>query len=573
MKYAWILSICIVALLLSSTVLRISADITYGGTVTVAFFWSLSTNPIAGWTYCLYHLAYDTLAKLDANYNRALWVAESIERPDMSTWTVRIHNNVTFHDGTPLTSEDVKFSLETAMVVGGSLGRYVSGIKSVEIIDNRTLSVKSEAPTLQDAWIDTVFLIPKHYWVENNATGVKALTFKNVPMIGTGPWNLTEYKAGNYMLFTANANYWRGRVYPDKLLIQAYTNMDAAIAALKRGEVDIVNNVPISVLTGMEGYPNIATSAISSPDTRGMMINITPPPNGTGNPTLLDKQVRMAMQLAINKTYLNQFNWGGKATQALSVVSPLFTKYYNKEYEAQMPQFNLTKANETLTNAGYTIRDGSGIRSNANGTKLDYQLIVSTGRPDDGIVAGVIQGWFKQIGINIRPQVMEAAAKTSLENTCKFDLALDSWSVVDVSANFYLYTSAAIGFGSDVPLDPVFDALYREQLFETNDTKRVQLLKNMQQYMIENTFEIDFVYDFRTAAYRSDKVGGIAEQPGGIFGKNAPRTTLTMYTIAPSETDQGQGLEPWVVPVVVGVIVIAIGVLAGLLFMRKRKRS
>ena len=210
---------------------------------------SIQLNPMIGYTYGLYRsVLYTTLFRLDENLEPQPWLATDFERTDPYTWKVKIREDAKWHDGESITSADVKFTLELINEAGGIMSRFVKGISKVETQDDYALIVKTEQPTLLAPWLTSIYILPKHYWEDNGAVGGKALEFANIPPIGSGPFKFVDWKPGEKVEFEAFNNFFLGQPKIDKLIWQIYASPEPMIAALKTGEIDAADQIPVKFL-------------------------------------------------------------------------------------------------------------------------------------------------------------------------------------------------------------------------------------------------------------------------------------------------------------------------------------
>jgi len=550
------------------------------GTTTV-----LSLNPMTSYSYGMFNsILYTTLFRYNATLQPVPWLALSYSKPNDTSWIVTLRQNATWHDGVPITSQDVKFTINLIQQAGGVMARFVQGITSVTTPDNYTVIVNTAQPTLVASWLTSMYILPAHYWQAKGAVGTAALNFTNNPPIGSGPFKFVSWVPGEYIQFQAFNDFFMGRPKIDTLIIRQYASEEDMVAALKAGEIDGSDTVSLGDAPALEQVPNLSVVPTETSDTICIYLNLNTN-HSQGNPTLLDKNVRLALMYAINRTYLNEAVYGGLMTPALSIIPSVWGAYYAKQYEPLLPQFNLTKANEILNQAGYKMGP-NGIRVSPSGVPLSYRFWIYNGYPEMARGAQIIKGWWNQIGVDITYSVMEGGSlwDAVASPPYNWDMALWGWTVHDESSIIYSYTSAAVGvFSSSGLSDPTFDAMYQAQIATTNETERVQIIQNIQKYMIENAVEITLFYYNTLSVYWANKWTGLVFEPTGAFnlyGINSEMflyiqpvaasattamTTATNSTAAPPAASSG-----WTVPAVVLVIIV---VLAAAIYLRRRKPS
>jgi peptide/nickel transport system substrate-binding protein len=551
------------------------------GTTTV-----VSLNPLTSYSYGIYFSAlYPSLFRFDATMQPQPWLALSYTRPNDTTWVVNLRHNATWHDGQPVTSQDVKFTLNLIQQAGGVMARFVTGIASVSTPDDYTVVVTSKHPTLIAGWLTSVNILPAHYWIAHGATGASALNFTNNPPIGSGPFQFVSWQPGEYIQFSAYNNFFMGRPKIDTLIIRQYASEADMVAALKSGELDAADGVLLADVPSLKQIPGLAIVPTPISDNLDIYINMNTN-HSQGNPTLLDKNVRLALSYAVNRTYLNDQVESGLMTPALSIIPSVYGPYFASEDEP-MVQFNLTKANQILDQAGYK-RGSDGIRVSPSGVRLDYRYYIYNGFPEMVRGAQIIKQWWNQIGVDITYSAMEGGTLWDIVAypPYNWDLAVWGWTVHDVSSIIYSYTSAAVGvFSSSGLSDPAFDAMYQAQLTATDETQRIAVVHNIQTYMLENAVEITLFYQTVPSVYWSNKWTGAVFQPWGAFNLYGQNSEMFLYlqpvssattvatTMAPatnSTTAAPVASTAWTVP---GIILAIIVILGAAIYLRRRKPS
>jgi len=581
-KCAFVIAITILSALLAvPTSAKAQTQVTFVlGTTSV-----IGLNPMTGYTYGLYRSAlYSQLFIQNATLQPQPWLALSYSKPDDVTWVVKLRQDATWHDGQPVTSQDVKFTIDTVQQAGGAMARFVQGIASVDTPDNYTVIVKSAKPTLIAGWLTGLDILPEHYWVAQGAVGAAALNFTNNPPIGSGPFKFVSWKPGESITLQAYDGFFMGRPKIDSLVIQQFSSQEDMNAALKSGEIDGEDYVPISDISPLSQVSGITVLPSEMNTVEDIYINLHTNAS-QGNPTLLDKNVRVALMYAINRTYLNDELYQGLNHPALSIIPDMFGPYYASEYESLLPQFDLAKANQILDQAGYK-KGSDGIRVSPSGVRLSYRFYIFNGYPEMVRGAQIIKQWWNQIGVDITYQAMEGGTLWTIVSSPPYnwDLAVWDWLVNDPSSMIYVYTTDAIntGYSSSGLSDPAYDAMYQAQLTTTDPAQQISITHDVQKYMIENAVEIDLFYMTFVSAYWSSKWTGLVAQPGSalyIMGPNSqmfeyiqPVSSSTTASTAPVATNSTMSAPPsspdYTLPAVVALIIIVVLAAA---YMRRKK--
>ncbi len=295
----------------------------------------------------VYHarMIYEPLVAADATMQPIPWLAESWEANDKATeWTFHIKQGVKFHDGSPLTAEDVVYTFrrlldpKTASPAASELGAIKP--EAFQAVDAATVKVTLDSAIAELPSI----LATKHGLVVKNGASDDDIRLRPN---GTGPFTLKELKIGELKTtFTRNAEYWRGPPKSECLTVTAITEPLSRVAALQSGEADIVLVVDPATIPTLKADPNITLTKApgGSAITMGMFIDV-PPFN--------DPKVRQAMKLVIDRqaivdTALLGFGVPGNDNPILPSSPDAYSKDVMKR--------DVAKAKQLLAEAGH--KDG-----------------------------------------------------------------------------------------------------------------------------------------------------------------------------------------------------------------------
>jgi peptide/nickel transport system substrate-binding protein len=235
---------------------------------------------------------------------------------DKLTWTFTIRKGVKWSDGEPLTAKDAAFTFtkmmddETAATANGS---YVAQFESVEAPDDNTLVITTKVPQSTMLGLD-VPIVPEHIWSKVADIGAEPA----FPMVGSGPYYVTEFKEAQFTKMKANKSYWRGAPKIDELHFIYYRNSDAAVTALQSGQVDLVNRLTPTQFDALAGNPDIERNKAQNRRFNEIVINPGAATNdgtpiGNGSPALKDVKLRRAIAQSIDSKTLVDKVWGGYA--------------------------------------------------------------------------------------------------------------------------------------------------------------------------------------------------------------------------------------------------------------------
>ncbi|HVX46506.1 MAG TPA: ABC transporter substrate-binding protein, partial [Mycobacteriales bacterium] len=207
-------------------------------------------------------LMYDFLTAYDAKDTHPIGgVADKWSyTKDKKTWTFHIADGHKWSDGKPVTAQDVAFTYNLIMTnedAAKANGNFVTNFKSVVAKDDHTLVITTKAPQATMLALD-IPIVPEHIWKGQSPKNYKPED--HLPAVGDGPFILTDYKAGQYVKFKANKDYWRGAPKIDQLVFQEFSNPDAAVQALQKGEVDLISGTNAAQTRALEKDKNITVN-------------------------------------------------------------------------------------------------------------------------------------------------------------------------------------------------------------------------------------------------------------------------------------------------------------------------
>lgn len=268
---------------------------------------------------------YDGLVTRDANMLVVPELAESITQVSATEYDFRIRKGVKFHDGTDLTAEDVKFTLDRVVKDGGMAEGVTSPrqglmgpVSSIDVIDGDTVRI-----TLKEPWPILPAMLPNQQimskaWVEKMGNEAVA-TAEN----GTGPFRLVEWRKGDAIIMARFDDYYGGapdiapvgKACVDRVIFKIIPESASRVAALLAGEVQIINELPAFSIPQVEA--NEGTQVMTVNGTRSFFISMNMQGAYFG-----DLKVRQAAAMAIDKQLLIDRILGGNASAIDGILSP-----------------------------------------------------------------------------------------------------------------------------------------------------------------------------------------------------------------------------------------------------------
>jgi peptide/nickel transport system substrate-binding protein len=287
-------------------------------------------------------LIFDALTTRDQEGNLVPALAESWNLIDETTWEFKLRPGLTFHNGDPVTSEDVKFTYEQLVLnpdANSPHKTFLQTIQEVVVIDDTTFQIKTSIPdVLLPSRVFDLYgsIVPKNYYEQ-----VGDAEFDNAP-IGTGPYKFVDWVKDSHMTLEANENYWGQKPAYKTLILRFITDDAARMAAELAGEVDIASNVPPARVEEIDAADNVEIRSAPSSRFYFVVMDTTKPPFD-------DPRVRKAVNLAIDREALVLGVGRGYGTPIASVFIPQ-TFGYDPNIQ---PVYDPEQAKALLADAGY----------------------------------------------------------------------------------------------------------------------------------------------------------------------------------------------------------------------------
>jgi peptide/nickel transport system substrate-binding protein len=373
-------------------------------------------------------VVYEPLASYDKNDQLVPFLAAEIPSIENSgiakdgksvTW--KLKQNVQWADGESFTAEDVVFTYEFIKnpEVAAASQEYYSTIETVEAIDDYTVKItfKDVTPGWEVPFTgQNGMILPEHIFKDYNGANIREAPANQKP-IGTGPYQVVEFKPGDVIIYEANSNYWEAdKPYFQRVELKGGGDAtSAARAVLQTGDADYAYNLQVeaNILKQLEGAGKGKVLANFGPYVERIMINFTDPNQATEegersstefpHPFLSDKKVRQAFDLAIDRDTIATQLYGatGRATAQL-LVAPEIYKSNNISYE-----YNLEKAAALLDEAGWKDTNNNGVRDK-DGVEMNV-LFQTSVNPVRQKTQEIVKQGLEAIGVNVELKSIDAS--------------------------------------------------------------------------------------------------------------------------------------------------------------------
>ena len=394
----------------------------------------------------------------DKLYSPSLAESWSVSE-DHLTYEFALRRGAKFHNGEPVTAEDVKFSFERYRGAANALMK--AQIAAIEVPDPQRVRFRMNKPwpdflTFYATASGAGWIVPKKYVEQVGDAG-----FKNRP-IGAGPYKLVSFDPGVELVLEAFEGYWRKTPAVKRIVMKVIPDDSTRLAALKRGEVDIAYSVRGELAQELQQSPGLTLkSVVAAPSW------IYFPDQWDPQSPWHDLRVRQAANLAIDRDGMSEALFLGGCKTTNSIIPYTFEYYWQPPAAVYDPE----KARKLLAEAGYANGFDSG------------PLYVDTSYSN---VAEVVVNNFQQIGIHASLQPVERAGFLAAYSAKKYRHgtlrgASGAFGNAATRLASFVVKGGAFVYGSY----PDIDELYPQQADELDDKKRAAILAKMQQLVHE----------------------------------------------------------------------------------------
>ncbi len=573
-------------------------------------FWGCQQKRDLSENTLIVHMSYepDNLHPTNSGSSMASWIANythrALLRVDMESlevipwlvetmpviadsgrrYTYRLLDSIYWDDGTPLTVDDIIFTLKVIknpLTDNASSRPLYQNVLDIEKDpdDPLTFTVVTGGPHISNISIMAFDLLQKSHWdpqgvldkyslreigsPDFDATQDPALVewSKNfnsgdngrVPekIVGLGPYQITEWKVGNYIVLTRKKNWHAARNdtfiydtrYPEKIIFKLIRESNAAALALKRQKLDVTVDLGTNDLLKLRKRQyfnqNYASDFVDRFGYSYIGLNMRPD-GVTHKPFFVDKRVRRAMAHLVPVDEIIQVIAKGKASRYVTMVSPL-----KKEFHRGLKPipFDVEKAKQLLDEAGWIDTDGDNIRDKeVNGERLPFRFYLNyMSSPVSKEIVLMIKEAMYQAGVEVVPNPMDFAIFYKKAGNHDFDAMMGGWSSSALPNDFsQLWHTKSwankgynfVGFGT-----PESDSLIELANRTIDPQKRIQIVRRLQEIVYD---EQPYVFLFSTKRKiaihrRFDNIKMYKERPAVILNNLKLKPAFARQGTAPDQ--------------------------------------
>lgn len=460
----------------------------------------------------------------DLVYDRLLHPSPYVEEPmaglatetnqvDETTWTATVRSDATWHDGELVTAEDVAFTYRYYR--DGPPNRHTHhvseapSIERIETVDDRTVRFEGAhpTPTLAAITFADLPIIPKHVWEAVDDPH----EYAELP-VGTGPYELVNYEAGERLRFRANEEYFMGEPLVDELVVPIIQDHSTMFTALKSGDIDTSSvGIPPSTVDEFEANDDLEVVEATTLSLVELRINYERSPFD-------QHDFRRSVSRAIDKRAIVDVAMLGNPVPGDAGYphpeSPWTAPDIEQPHEPEA-------ARTTLDELDLRDRDGDGVRETPAGESLSFTLKVPSNEPSYIRAAELVAEHLTDVGLDTELVTLDPGTIGDLFSSRDFDMYINSITPHGVADPDQFVMSHRSGYlWNEEIAYPAWDDLYDEWKRTETVESRKAVLFEMQRLFNEQPTSIPLWYPQARFTFDPDAHDAWAESPGfGIHHK------------------------------------------------------
>ena len=450
-------------------------------------------------SYRLNQLLYNSLLKIDSQFNPVPDLVEKWENPDETTYWFFLKKGILFHDGSELTTEDVHYTFRT--ILDPSSGSPHRGafdkVESIEPLDRYIIQYKLKepfAPFLMN--LTVIGIVPGHAAQKFHGS------LANQP-VGTGPFRMVEFFPDEKIILEANRDYFDGAPELDGIVFKIIPDSTVRLLELSRGKIHLLqNDIPPDLFPFLKRKKNL--KIIRKEGTTYSYIGFN-----MEDPILKRKRVRQAIAHAIDREAIIKYILGELASPAGGILSPSNWAY---EKDVQTFEYDVKKACQLLDAEGFKDPDGPDVRFTLTFKTSTDQLRRR--------IAEAIQQQLLEVGIGMDIRSYEWGTFYSDIKAGNFQLYTLSWvGITDPDVLYYIFHSSSIppnGANRGRYVSPRVDSLLEEGRITVDMNTRKGIYAEVQKILAADLPYVSLWYT-KNVAVMDRSVRGFVVYPAGDF--------------------------------------------------------
>lgn len=442
---------------------------------------------------------FDTLVWADEKLHIAPGLATSWTPVDDDTWEFKLREGVKFHDGSDFTAEDVKFSIARPPIVTGptTTAIYVRRVKEVEIVDPHTILIHTDgpAPSLPYDFV-RLFIVSAKAAADYSTPETAPEGFNSgKAAIGTGPFKYVSWEPKGDVVLDRFDDYWGGPSAWEKVIRKEMPNDASRLAALKAGQVDLINDVSSADYRQLKTDPSVDTFIGDGIYIMNLLLDQRPDvmpgvraKDGSALPAnpLTDIRVRKALDMAIDRDTMVEIVLEGLGKPANQGMPPEFFGYSNK---IPTPEYDPAGAKALLAEAGFP-----------DGFEMDLYC-TSDRLPGDAAICQGLGQMLSVIGMKVNVNATSRTVFFPAQSRGEYSVSMNGWGTLTGEASYTLggqmhtpdKAKGLGGFNRISYSNPKLDKLIETGAVELDEAKRRAILEEAMELATEDRVLIPIV--------------------------------------------------------------------------------
>ena len=408
----------------------------------------------------VYYNMYDSLVTIDSSLKIKPGLATSWQFTDSTTLQFALRTGVKFHDGTNFNADAVKFNIDRILTAASSPRKSeLANVKSVDVKGPSTVvfNLKKPDAALLAQLVDRAGMI-----LSPAAIAKGGADFGRNPLgAGTGPFQFVEWKRDDHLTLKKNPNFWMsGRPYLDGLVYRPITDSNAALAALRTGDVDVAgtNAIAPKDIASIKSDSSLIYKDVPGLSFDGFLVN-------SGGGVFADRAKRQAVALALDREQIIKNVFFNTRVVSRGPIPP--SSWAFDPSEQLYVKANPDKAKATATGFSFNLK--------------------TPNTPDSIQLGTLIKDQLSKVGITVTVQTEEFGQILNETEKHTFDAALVGWSGrIDPDGNMYGHFHTGGGFNDGQYSNSQVDTLLEQARTETDQGKRKTLYDQAQKILVED---------------------------------------------------------------------------------------
>lgn len=419
------------------------------------------------------------------------YLAESWEvSEDLRTWTFHLRQNAVWHDGVPITAEDVKFTYDKIRDPEESTDTYTAAqnFASIDVIDEHTVQIVLNEPNalLPDVLSSGGFEpLPKHVF-EQYERLTDAVDVNTRYPVGSGAFRMGDVQPGSHIEVLAFNDFFLGRPQVDGITFKIVRDQNAAVAQIRAGELDWVAIEAVH-LAAVRSDPRM--EVFSANGTRYVMAAINMSDHEPWHTLFSDVRVRKALMYAVDRVEITE-RIGQDLMPIMDGLMPA-TLTWIPEPDIEPYRYDPERAMRLLDEAGWVDTNGNGIRDK-DGMELSFYVLVDRGNAVREQITLVLQAAWEAIGMEVEYVATERTGRWLEETRAgTFPIRVSTFPIPNADWAYRLFHSQGLN-NSQKYVNPEVDRILEATVASPDIEERGRLLKELQEVLHEDPYVMPF---------------------------------------------------------------------------------